>query len=1533
MSDLRSLFALAVLSSLLVPSTGGAQVLHHIAAANISVVQNDAGNTTNSVTVSTSLSINDFRIRPGSNRADYNVQIGSVSTDDVTNGILMGSIDQNGRDNGELDTFPGMNYGTCSIDSNASSSPGSSGEYWLSVFQAPSNAEYNFNVAAGWFPYSDGWYGGWLVNSNGVNGGPNNHLIGNPSLVLGTHVVDQGSGNTKVDLRAFGFDSRSNAVLIVEGAKNEANFAYSATNSDGTWTVTCHDDNGGTEQDYIAFVCIPLTNHTVVSGRFMGDASIVMQSQPYQVANTGNGTYHLSILGVNPANGVLLISAEGGGSINGDNIVSYQINGDGWDIQTRDITVGFTPELQNLDSSNAVASFVYIPGPTPGATSLRWFGTPTTNWDFSANQDWRLTNNAPTQYVDGDVTIFDDTASNFIVNLTASVSPYQLIVSNIVHDYVLAGAGSITGPSGVTKQGTGKLTLAVTNSYTGDTLISQGTLALNGSGGIPGGVGMGNVTVAGTLDLAGFNATVNHLSGSGSVDNSVAGTPQLKVFETTNSTFSGTIKNTAGAMSLVLDGGGILTLTGASTFSGGSTVSNGTLIVKGSLGGGSVTVQGNGQLGGTGTIGGPVSLAGNSSLDLTANAPLITGPITLNGVVTLNIAGGVSLTNAGTYVLLRHGARSGSGSFKLVLPPGLQANGFTASQADSGTQLQLIVTAAGVTGTIADVRHVVLLMDENRAFDHYLGTFHGVRGYNDRNAIQFTNQNSDFFQPTGVTTFELPFHNTLQCLTDLNHTWPVTHATINNGKNDSWIANKGAETMCHFQRTDLPVFYALADAYTVCDEYHCSVLASTDPNRFTFMTGMIDPNSTGGGPEIDNSSIPDGYRWRTYPEFLQDAGINWKVYCVPSDDADNVLPRFANFKQALPGTALYNRGRAGYSDVTNMINGFASDVANNTLPSVSWIIGPSDYTEHPPHSPANGQLFLKQILDALAANPQVYNSTVFIFNYDENDGFFDHAMPIIPPPGTPNEFVGSLPIGLGIRVPAIIVSPWSRGGRVCSQVFDHTSTIRFLETWTGVIDTNITAWRRQVCGDLTSALDFKHPNPDYPGLPSVTFVDCPSGSTPSVPTQQSLPTQESGSPIPMPLPYQPNASCALDSAASTVTILMTNSGSASVHFGVYANAFRADGPWPFDVNSSTNTVFSTSTTAGKYDFGCYGPNGFQRRFAGNVNSDFQKIEAVAFLNPGIAGIKIELINTSSASVTFAVTNGYTVNGLTNIVVPAHTTNVFNALSETNNGYYDITTTASADAAFVRRFLGRVETVAAPTAFVSSKNPCSPGDSVTFTFTASGYGNPGGTVQFTTNGFAAGAPVTLANGTAAFTIASFGCSNLPVSAVYSGDLLNSSTTNTLVQQVTTAPPIITLNGANPLTNWLGTPFVDPGVTALDLCGDSVPVTTNGSVNSAVAGTYQLQYVAGSPSATNNRTVLVVSEIPPTVSGAKLLPNGYFQFSYTGPTGQPYKVMTSTNLANPAGWTVVASGSFGAQATNFADSNVTSQSTRFYRLVSP
>ena len=370
---------------------GATAVFHDISAANVTVQQNDTGNTAASVTLIPTLAINDFRVTngptSGNSRADYFVQIGPIAANNVTNGILMSSITDNGRDNGES---TGMNYGTCAIDSGTTANPGSSGQWWVPVFGSqivspPTYPEFNFDFAAAYFRYSDGWYGGWLVNKGGTNNAvittlAADHWIGNTNMVLGTHVIPLGGGKVTVNLLPFGLDSRANAILLCVGGKNEENYAVSQPNADGTWTVTTRDNiTGSAEADPNAFVCIPLTNHMIVSGRFNGDATIAAQSATFYVTNTDVGTYHLVIPGVVPTNGVLIISGEGGGSANSYSIASYQAAADGWDIQTR--SIGSTgPNQLQLPATDGAVSFTYIPAPTPGFTV-----TPTNGLNTSEN--------------------------------------------------------------------------------------------------------------------------------------------------------------------------------------------------------------------------------------------------------------------------------------------------------------------------------------------------------------------------------------------------------------------------------------------------------------------------------------------------------------------------------------------------------------------------------------------------------------------------------------------------------------------------------------------------------------------------------------------------------------------------------------------------------------------------------------------------------------------------------------------------------------------------------------------------------------------------------------------------------------------------------------------------------------------------------------------------------------------------------------------------------------------------------------------
>src|SRR5262245_61858459 len=171
-------------------------------------------------------------------------------------------------------------------------------------------------------------------------------------------------------------------------------------------------------------------------------------------------------------------------------------------------------------------------------------------------------------------------------------------------------------------------------------------------------------------------------------------------------------------------------------------------------------------------------------------------------------------------------------------------------------------------------------MQENRAFDHYFGTLRGVRGFGDPRPMTLPSGQPVWFQPNGAG-FLLPFHPSvpnfgLAFLEDTPHGWSDTHAAWNNGKYDQWIATKGRSTMAFYTRDDIPFFYSLADAFTICDAYHCSFLGATDPNRYHMWTGWVGNDGKGGGPVINNAEA--GYDWSTYPERLERNGVSWKIY-------------------------------------------------------------------------------------------------------------------------------------------------------------------------------------------------------------------------------------------------------------------------------------------------------------------------------------------------------------------------------------------------------------------------------------------------------------------------------------------------------------------------------------------------------------------------------------------------------------------------------------------------------------------------------
>jgi phospholipase C len=325
----------------------------------------------------------------------------------------------------------------------------------------------------------------------------------------------------------------------------------------------------------------------------------------------------------------------------------------------------------------------------------------------------------------------------------------------------------------------------------------------------------------------------------------------------------------------------------------------------------------------------------------------------------------------------------------------------------------------------------------------------------------------------------------------------------------------GPYVMGYHTRADIPFQFALAEAFTICDAYHCSVLGPTWPNRMYWMTGTIDPDAEHGGPVIGNKLPKDGakaFTWTTYAERLEQAGVSWKVYQQKDNYGCNVLEYFKAFRTAPEDSPLRVKGTA-----VGLEGQFEYDAINDKLPAVSWIIPTSVQSEHPDFMPAAGAAFVASKIDAIAANPEVWAKTAFILDYDENDGIFDHVAPPVPPPGTPHEFVNGLPVGAGFRVPCIIVSPWTAGGWVCSQPFDHTSVLQFLETFTGVREPNISDWRRKTFGDLTAAFRFDEASAEAPVLPDTTgpltlaINEAARLPKPAVPGEgQAMPAQEKG---------------------------------------------------------------------------------------------------------------------------------------------------------------------------------------------------------------------------------------------------------------------------------------------------------------------------------------------------------------------------------------------------------------------------------------
>ncbi|WP_030568019.1 phosphocholine-specific phospholipase C [Streptomyces aureocirculatus] len=646
-------------------------------------------------------------------------------------------------------------------------------------------------------------------------------------------------------------------------------------------------------------------------------------------------------------------------------------------------------------------------------------------------------------------------------------------------------------------------------------------------------------------------------------------------------------------------------------------------------------------------------------------------------------------------------------------------------------------------GGLGAIEHVVILMQENRSFDHYFGSLRGVRGFSDRNALRLPSGRSVFEQPAGPRTV-LPFpvreaaaaqRKDIQYIGALDHSWSGGAKAWHDGWMDGWVTAKTAATMAYYTREDIPLHYELADTFTVCDAYHSSIHTSTSPNRNHLWSGKTGFEAN-GKRAVDNDAYDEGrhpgYGWSTYAERLEKAGVSWQTYTEWENFTDNQIEFFATFKaiarKVLARTghtymeAFYakvrdakdeaERGRllAALDDGVKTLSRrerslferglrrvptgklaetFAADVADGKLPRVSYLVPSALDSEHPSvSSPVHSATIVYKILDALASHPEVWRRTAVFINYDENDGFFDHVPPPVPAAGNQEEYWEGRPTGLGARVPMLVVSPWTVGGYVCSEVFDHTSVVRFLEKWTGVREPNIGDWRRTVAGDLTSAFDFhrgyRQPEVEQPGEIPVF-----SGRwQPKPPEKQSMPVQEPGLRRARPLPYQPDADLKR-AKDGTLKVRLRNGGRRSAHFALYPYAAEFPVPQHQDVAHEGSWALPEKSDA--YHFTVTGPNGFRREFVGQR-------EGAAALSSAITRreIHLTLANRGKAPLVFTVRPlGYVeeadVRRRTRTVrIKAGSSRTIAWATGDERGWYDIEVTAEGDKGFRRRLMGHIE---------------------------------------------------------------------------------------------------------------------------------------------------------------------------------------------------------------------------------------------------
>ncbi len=543
-------------------------------------------------------------------------------------------------------------------------------------------------------------------------------------------------------------------------------------------------------------------------------------------------------------------------------------------------------------------------------------------------------------------------------------------------------------------------------------------------------------------------------------------------------------------------------------------------------------------------------------------------------------------------------------------------------------QKALAVEAHNATRSIQDVEHIVILMQENRSFDHYFGAMKGVRGFGDRFPIPLESGQRVFHQSDGQKIVP-PYRadrktSNAALIKGTPHNFADMQAAWNQGKYGNWPLYKTPFSMAYYTREEIPFQYALAEAFTISDAHHCSVATGTDPNRIMFWSGSnFDPKKRAAGinctdedsepvnlrcwikgemPEPGYTYQGNAYKWPTIPDVLEKAGISWRIYQDPNDNWTGAMHgglAFESFRNAKPGSPNYEKGMRHWS-----LQDLENDVKNNKLPQVSWILPSKDDSEQlgALSSPYRGADFTHEVLSALTTNPEVWSKTVFFLTFDENDGLFDHIpAPAVPSynldktlagkstldlsgmyfnndkdPFDPNPrsnegseqksiyhdkrdtISGNIgPWGFGPRVPLYVISPWSKGGWVDSQVADHTSVGQFIERRFGVTIPAISPWHRAVSSDLVSSFGFVTPNdPVFPTMPETGNYPALDAASKQLPlaTAPAIPAplyQEKGTRFSRALPYKLKVHLEKLRNENKIDLVFGNNGDVGVVYHVY----------------------------------------------------------------------------------------------------------------------------------------------------------------------------------------------------------------------------------------------------------------------------------------------------------------------------------------------------------------------------------------------